>query len=109
MTIRRLTALCLAFVALGPGVVHADIEEKAKNTGINAAVGVIDCPKAWYEEASRPGARGVLGVVITGPVMCGANVAVRYLGVAADLLTLPWGDNVIKPNALDRKPPLRLP
>ena len=104
-----LIGLGFAFVVLGPAAVYADIEQKAKNTGINAAVGVVDCPKAWHDEASRPGARGVLGVVITGPVMCGTNVAVRYLGVAADLLTLPWGDNVIKPNALDKKPPVRLP
>jgi hypothetical protein len=85
------------------------IEEKAKNTGINAAAGVVECPKAWWDEASRPGARGVLGAVVTGPVMCGANVAVRYVGVAADLLTLPWGDNLVRPNALDKKPPVRLP
>jgi hypothetical protein len=101
--------VALVLVAVAAGVVHADIAEKAKNTGINAAVGVVDCPKAWRDEATRPGARGVLGVVITGPVMCGTNVAVRYLGVAADLLTLPWGSNVITPNALDPKPPVRLP
>jgi len=41
--------------------------------------------------------------------VCGTNVAVRYLGVAADLVTLPWNGNLVKPNALDKKPPLRLP
>jgi hypothetical protein len=109
MMIRGLTAVGLAVFVLVPATGHAGIEKKAKNTGINAALGVVDCPKAWHDEASRGGARGVLGAIITGPVMCGTNVAVRYLGVAADLVTLPWGDNVVKPNALDRKPPVRLP
>ena len=100
-------ALVLSALAAGPAV--AEIREKAKETGINAAVGVVECPKAWWDEASRGGARGIIGAVLTGPVMCGTNVVVRYLGVAADLLTLPWGDNLVKPNALDKKPPLRLP
>jgi len=87
----------------------AGIEAKARNTAINAAAGIIECPKAWVDEASRGGARGAVGAVLTGPVMCGTNVAVRYLGVAADLVTLPWNGNLVKPNALDKKPPLRLP
>jgi hypothetical protein len=99
----------LVFAALAAAPAVAEIKEKAKETGINAALGVVECPKAWWDEASRGGARGILGAVVTGPVMCGTNVAVRYLGVAADLLTLPWGDNLIKPGALDKKPPLRLP
>jgi len=41
--------------------------------------------------------------------VCGTNVAVRYLGVAADLVTLPWNGNLAKLNALDKKFPLRLP
>ncbi len=93
----------------GASTASARIEEKAKNTGINAALGVVDCPKAWWDEASRSGARGVVGAVVTGPVMCGVNVAARYIGVAADLLTLPWGDNIVKPGALDKRPPVRLP
>lgn len=109
MAIKGLTAVGLALVVLAPATVQAGIEKKAKNTAINAALGVVECPKAWHDEASRGGARGVVGAIITGPVMCGTNVAVRYLGVAADLLTLPWGDNVVKPNALDRRPPVRLP
>jgi hypothetical protein len=99
----------LGILGVLAGPAGAELEEKAKNTGINAAVGLVECPKAWWDEASKKGARGVLGAVITGPVMCGANVAVRYLGVAADLLTLPWGDNIVKPNALDKKPPFTLP
>lgn len=99
--------LTLIVVVAGPA--SAEIAEKAKNTGINAALGVVECPKAWWDEASRGGVRSVVGTLVTGPVMCGTNVAVRYLGVAADLLTLPWGDNVVKPNALDKNPPVRLP
>lgn len=87
----------------------ADMAEKTRNTGINTAVGVVDCPKAWWDEASRGGVRSVIGTLVTGPLMCGTNLAVRYLGVAADILTLPWGDNVVKPNALDKHPPVRLP
>jgi len=87
----------------------AEFKDKAQNTGINLLFGVADCPKAWGDELSRGGVRSVVGAVITGPLMCGTNVAVRYLGVAADILTLPVGDNTIKPNALDRQPPVRLP
>ena len=106
---KTLIAAALVMVALVPATVHADMQEKAKNTAINAALGGIDCPKAWWDEVSRGGVRGVFGAVITGPVMCATNLAVRYLGVGADLATLPWGDNVVKPNALDSKPPVRLP
>jgi hypothetical protein len=106
MAIKALVAAGVGLVVLLPATVSADIGKKAKNTGINAALGVVECPKAWLDEAAR---RKLLGAVVTGPVMCGTNVAVRYLGVAADLVTLPWGDNVIKPNALDAKSPVRLP
>jgi hypothetical protein len=109
MHVKRLAVVVLALASLAPVQAYGGIEQKAKNTAVNAAFGVIDCPKAWRDEASRKGARGVVGVLITGPVMCGTNVAVRYMGVAADLLTLPWGDNVVKPTALDHRAPLRLP
>lgn len=106
---RTAIALVTAALCLTATTASADIADKAKNTGINAGLGVVECPKAWWDEASRGGVRGVIGVVATGPVMCGANIALRYFGVAADIITLPWGDNLIKPNALDPKPPLRLP
>jgi len=106
---RIASSLVVAALCLTATTASADIVEKAKNTGINAGLGVVECPKAWWDEASREGIRGVIGAVVSGPVMCGANLAVRYLGVAVDIITLPWGDNVIKPNALDSKPPLRLP
>lgn len=99
----------LALIGCLATPVAAGMAEKAKNTGINAGFGVAECPKAWMDEASRDGARGIVGMIVTGPLMCGTNVAVRYLGVAADLVTLPWGDNVVKPNVFDKKPPLRLP
>src|SRR5262245_63394804 len=103
------TALTMVLTVGAAIPAWAGIEDKAKNTAINAGAGVIECPKAWIDEASRGGARGAVGAVVTGPVMCGANVAVRYLGVAADLVTLPWNGNLVKPNALAKKPPLRLP
>ena len=102
-------ALVAAALCLGATAASADVVDKAKNTGINAGLGIVECPKAWWDEASRGGVRSVVGAVATGPVMCGANVLVRYFGVVADLVTLPWGDNLIKPNALDHRPPLRLP
>lgn len=100
----------VALVLGTAGLVQAgDAADKVTNTIINATIGYVDCPKAWLDEVSRGRERSIVGFFITGPIMCGANVGVRYLGVAADLLTLPWGDNFVTPNALDAKPPLRLP
>ena len=100
----------VALVLATAGLAQAgDASDKVGNTIINATVGYVDCPKAWLDEVSRGRERAVVGFFVTGPIMCGANVGVRYLGVAADLLTLPWGDNLVTPNALDAKPPLRLP
>ena len=99
----------VALVLATAGLAQAGEGNKVSNTIINASVGYIECPKAWADEVSRGGERGVAGLFVTGPIMCAANVGVRYLGVAADLLTLPFGDNVVKPNALDSKPPVRLP
>lgn len=101
--------LGVALVLTTAGLAPAGQADKAGNTIINAAVGYVECPKAWADELSRGGERGVAGLFVTGPIMCGANVGVRYLGVAVDLLTLPFGDNLVRPNALDAKPPLRLP
>jgi hypothetical protein len=106
---RQTIGLAVGIVLLAATAAGAEILEKATNTGINAGLGIVECPKAWWDEASRGGLRGVVGAVATGPVMCGANVVLRYFGVVADVVTLPWGDNLIKPNALDHKPPLRLP
>lgn len=100
-------ALTVGLLAFTPA--HAGMGEKTGNTIVNATLGAAECPKAWADEVSRGGERSVIGFFITGPLMCGTNVAVRYLGVAADLLTLPVGDNVIQPNVLDPKPPVRLP
>lgn len=106
---KRLLVTVTALALLSAAPAGADIVEKAENTAINAAVGVVECPKAWWDEASRGGVRSFVGALVTGPVMCGANLAVRYIGVAADIVTLPWGDNLVKPNALDKASPLRLP
>ncbi len=79
----------VALVLATAGLVQAgDAPDKVGNTIINATVGYVDCPKAWLDEVSRGRERSVVGFFITGPIMCGANVGVRYLGVAADLLTL---------------------
>ena len=100
----------VALLLATAGLVQAgEGTDKVGNTIINAATGYLECPKAWVDEVSRGGERSVVGFFVTGPIMCGANVGVRYFGVAVDLLTLPWGDNLVKPNALDPKPPLRLP
>jgi hypothetical protein len=108
---KRLLTLIVgvALVLATAGLAQAGPADKAGNILINATLGWIDCPKAWADEVSRGGGRGVAGVFVTGPLMCGANLGARYVGVAADVLTLPLGDNLVKPNALDGKPPLRLP
>lgn len=74
---------------------------KTLNTGANALVGWADCGKGIADEVRRARERFWVGIAITAPVSCAGNLIVRYLGVVADLATLPWGDNIVKPSALD--------
>ena len=90
----------------------ADPGVKAANTLSNAALGWTNCPKAWADEVGKGAKnpwRGIFGALVTGPVMCGVNVGATYLGVAADVVTLPWDGNVLPPAAhASVKPPLTL-
>ena len=106
-----LVALVLVTVALSPlpfaaTPADADMGTKALNTGINAALGWLECPKALWNEARAADKRFYVGVVVTGPALCGVNTGVRYGGVAGDIVTFPWGDNLVKPNVLDLKGPV---
>jgi len=83
---------------------------KTLNTGANTLFGWVDCPKAMADEFSKANERLYVGVLVTAPLMCGVNTAVRYLGVAADIMTLPWGDNLVQPGVLQKpNPPVTLP
>ena len=101
--------LAVPFV-VSPAV--ADPGEKVTNTVSNAVFGWVNCPKAYVDEVGKGAknpVRGIFGALITGPIMCGVNVAATYLGVAADVVTLPWDGNVLPPAALaSGKPPLTL-
>jgi len=102
MAKRVLGLVLIALFVLAGSVLPAaanDFAAKATNTGINLVVGWVDCPKAWVNEASQGNVpRRVVGAVVTGPAMCGVNTAVRYIGVGVDILTLPFGGNLLKPS-----------
>lgn len=72
----------------------ADTGQAASNWLGNTLFGWTDCFKGISDEASK---RGV-GAVVTGPISCGTNVAVRYTGNAADVVAIPAsGKNTVKP------------
>src|SRR3989344_9660364 len=83
----------------------ADVVTKAQNTVVNTALGWLECPKAAWHEVGKAPKRYYVGVAVTAPALCGINVGVRYLGVAGDILTLPWGGNLVSPNVLHRDSP----
>lgn len=85
---------------------QADMVSKAQNTVINGTLGWLECPKAVWSEAMMPEKRSYVGVVVTAPALCAINTGIRYLGVAGDILTLPWGGNLVSPNVLDRRSPV---
>lgn len=113
---KLLVALVLAVAVLAVAAVPfeaaADPGTKAVNTLSNAALGWTNCPKAYADEVSKGAknpVRGIFGALVTGPIMCGLNVGATYLGVAADVVTIPWGGNVLPPAAhASVKPPLTL-
>ena len=105
-------ALAVALFAAVPFEAAADPGTKAANTLSNAALGWTNCPKAWADEVGKGAknpVRGIFGALVTGPIMCGLNVGATYLGVAADVVTLPWDGNVLPTAAhASVKPPLTL-
>ena len=105
-------ALAVALFVAVPFEAAADPGTKAANTLSNAALGWTNCPKAWADEVGKGAknpVRGIFGALVTGPIMCGLNVGATYLGVAADVVTIPWDGNVLPPAAhASVKPPLTL-
>ena len=87
----------------------ADVVTKAQNTVVNTALGWLECPKAAWHEAAQAPKLYYVGVAVTAPALCAVNVGVRYLGVAGDILTLPWGGNLVSPNVLHRDSPVSIP
>lgn len=104
--------LAVAVVAFVPFDAAADPGTKAANTLSNAALGWTNCPKAWADEVGKGAKnplRGVLGALVTGPVMCAVNVGATYAAVPIDVVTIPVGGNVLPPAAhASVKPPLTL-
>lgn len=88
---------------------RADMLGKSGNAIVNAALGWVDCPKAIADEIGKARSRWYVGALVTAPTMCAANAGYRYIGVVADVLTLPWDGNLVQPGALSKQPPLRLP
>lgn len=101
--------LSLVVAALAPPAARADMLNKSGNAVVNAALGWIDCPKAIADELGKARSRWYVGALVTAPTMCAANAGYRYIGVVADVLTLPWDGNLVQPGALSKQPPLRLP
>ncbi len=103
-----LFALALAAGSFAPvGAWAADDNAGGKWVG-NVLFGWTDFFKGWGDEIER---RGLLGLVFTGPIMGGANVAVRYTGNVVDIVAVPVaGDNVVDPAVLplSNPPPLVL-
>ena len=95
-----------------PVPASADAGQKAVNTGSNFLLGWVDCPKAYADEVNQQEWwRVALGLFITGPIMCGVNVGARYATSPVDLLTIPFGDNLLTPGSVIEgdTPPIRLP
>lgn len=104
-----LAVLSLVVMALAPKAARADMIDKSGNAVVNAALGWMDCPKAIADEFGKARSRWYVGALVTAPTMCAANAGYRYIGVVADVLTLPWDGNIVQPGALSKHPPLRLP
>lgn len=84
----------------------------AVNLASNTLFGWTECGKAVADEAGKAAERAYVGVLVTAPLMCGVNVAVRYLGVIADIVTLRplWDGNTVTPAVHESwKPPVQLP
>lgn len=115
---RLLSALAALFVVVAVTLspAQADVLTKAVNTASNTAFGWLDCPKAIADETAKAASRLYVGVLVTAPVMCGTNVAVRYTGVAMDWATLLFSwvpgldKNVVTPAVHESTaPPIKLP
>jgi|SRR3989338_715482 len=92
MKLGKCLAAALLATTFGSASAYADTGTKAVDIAANTLVGWTECGKAAADEVKKASDRAYIGVLVTAPVMCGVNVAVRYLGVVADILTLPFSD-----------------
>lgn len=102
-------AIAAVLLALSlPGPARADGLTATKNWFGNVLFGWTDCVKGAADEVGKYASRAYVGVLVTAPVSCGTNVAVRYTGNAADVVTIPFtGENVVNPPVLDSwRPPV---
>lgn len=105
-------SVVLSLIALPAAPAFADAGAKALNTASNTLFGWTNCLKAMGHEVAkgqRNFLRGVAGAVVTGPIMCGVNVAATYATVPIDAVTIPWGKNILPPAAhQSADPPIKL-
>ncbi len=91
----------LASAAFTPVPAKADWLDASKNWLGNVVFGWTDCFKGAVDEIGKAKSRAYVGVLVTAPISCGTNVAVRYVGNAADIVSIPVaGKNVVNPATL---------
>jgi hypothetical protein len=102
-------ALSFAFAMMMPAPAHADGLDASKHWVGNVLFGWADCGKGAADEVGKAQHRAYVGVLVTAPLSCGVNVATRYVGNVADLVSIPVsGTNVVNPPTLSSwTPPVR--
>ncbi len=102
--------IAISFSTL-PMMAQADTLGAAGNWVGNMLFGWTDCFKGAANEVGKAADRGYIGVLVTAPLSCGANVAVRYGGNVADVIVIPAsGKNVVNPATLESwSPPVIFP
>jgi hypothetical protein len=106
-----MAAVAGALIALSTAPPPAQADPLAKTGAmlVNAAFGWLDCFKAIGDEGSKAASRWYVGTLVTAPLMCGTNVAVRYVGVGVDAVTIPWNGTIIEPDIFaGSSPPITL-
>lgn len=121
--LKRLCGLLLAFftgallaTAISTTPVSAGTAEnigvKFLNTVANTAFGWTDCGKGIADEVQKAPKRFYVFTLITAPLSCGVNVAVRYGTTAVDWATMPFSpapgldQNLLKPAIYESWQPL---
>ena len=97
--------------AVLPAPAKAGGAEAVTNWFGNVVFGWADCFKGMADEFGKAESRGYFGVLFTAPLSCGANIVVRYVGNAADVVViLATGKNTVNPATLQSwDPPVQFP